>query len=281
MERKLLGLLAAPVNYGAGHDVTHMFTASSFFQSRRFRKVNPRSPGGFQQPRTQVVASNGAAKTLRRLLMREVGQEPAEQEPAKQEPAEQEQAKKQLITREPLRAYQYTEQAYLTARTRRVAQYFPRALGLDDFLNRLEIALFAYGFTGENCIGKHNGFFLHSKRLCGRSAHCCAALHQSPCVVLPAAMSNLCRDEITASLKQRLDNVFGSSFNTNGLGGVLTCGVTGVKAGLSHSPISEVTYALPLLACILICSLLHADAMMGISRWDAAIACSKSVAPAV
>ncbi|KAK9915041.1 hypothetical protein WJX75_004010 [Coccomyxa subellipsoidea] len=82
---------------------------------------------------------------------------------------------------------------------------FPSALGLDDFLNRLEIALFAYGFTGENCI----------------------------------AMSNMCRDEITSTLKQKLDGVFGSSFNTNGLGGVLTCGVTGVKAGLSHSPVSE------------------------------------------
>jgi hypothetical protein len=32
--------------------------------------------------------------------------------------------------------------------------------------------------------------------------------------------------------------VFGSSFNTNGLGGVLTCGVTGMGAGLSHSPVS-------------------------------------------
>lgn len=53
-------------------------------------------------------------------------------------------------------------------------------------------------------------------------------------------MSNMCRDEITSTLKQKLDGVFGSSFNTNGLGGVLTCGVTGVKAGLSHSPISEV-----------------------------------------
>lgn len=70
-------------------------------------------------------------------------------------------------------------------------------------------------------------------------------------MALPTAMSNLCRDEITASLKQRLDNVFGSSFNTNGLGGVLTCGVTGVKAGLSHSPISEVTYAFPHLDCML------------------------------
>ncbi len=53
-------------------------------------------------------------------------------------------------------------------------------------------------------------------------------------------MSNMCRDEISATLKQKLDGVFGSSFNTNGLGGVLTCGVTGVKAGLSHSPVSEV-----------------------------------------
>ena len=60
-------------------------------------------------------------------------------------------------------------------------------------------------------------------------------------VVLNAAMSNMCRDEITGILKTKLDIVFGSSFNTNGLGGVLTCGVTGVKAGLSHSPISAVS----------------------------------------
>ncbi|CAK0781496.1 hypothetical protein CVIRNUC_005388 [Coccomyxa viridis] len=98
----------------------------------------------------------------------------------------------------------YAEQAYLTARTRRIAQHFPTAIGVDDFLNRLEVALFAYGFTGDNSI----------------------------------AMSNMCRDEITGILKTKLDIVFGSSFNTNGLGGVLTCGVTGVKAGLSHSPIS-------------------------------------------
>jgi hypothetical protein len=54
-----------------------------------------------------------------------------------------------------------------------------------------------------------------------------------------AAMVNLCRDEITLSLKQKIDQVFGSSFNTNGLGGVLTCGVTGVAAGLSHAPVSR------------------------------------------
>jgi hypothetical protein len=34
----------------------------------------------------------------------------------------------------------------------------------------------------------------------------------------------------------QIEDVFGGSFNTNGLGAVLTCGVTGMKAGLSHSP---------------------------------------------
>ena len=98
----------------------------------------------------------------------------------------------------------HTEDIYLAARTREIRKHFPTALGVDDFLSRLEVALFSYGFTGENAI----------------------------------AMSNLCRDEITSGFKHKLDHVFGSSFNTNGLGGVLTCGVTGVKAGLSHSPIS-------------------------------------------
>ena len=50
-------------------------------------------------------------------------------------------------------------------------------------------------------------------------------------------MTNLCRDEVTAVLKDKIESVFGGSFNTNGLGGVLTCGVTGMGAGLSHSPI--------------------------------------------
>ena len=45
-------------------------------------------------------------------------------------------------------------------------------------------------------------------------------------------MVNLCRDEVTNILKHKIDSVFGSAFNTNGLGGVLTSGVTGVAAGL-------------------------------------------------
>ena len=53
-------------------------------------------------------------------------------------------------------------------------------------------------------------------------------------------MTNLCRDEVTTVLKDKLEGAFGCSFNTNGLGGVLTCGVTGIKAGLSHSPVAPV-----------------------------------------
>lgn len=61
---------------------------------------------------------------------------------------------------------------------------------------------------------------------------------------LASAMTNLCRDEVTAVLKEKIESVFGSSFNTNGLGGVLTCGVTGMSAGLSHSPVSNVSLQL-------------------------------------
>jgi len=99
----------------------------------------------------------------------------------------------------------YTEVAYLTGRAKVVNQHFATAMGIDDFIHRLEIALYAYGFNGDNSI----------------------------------AMVNLCRDEITVSLKNKIDQCFGSSFNTNGLGGVLTCGVTGVAAGLSHAPVSK------------------------------------------
>ena len=51
-------------------------------------------------------------------------------------------------------------------------------------------------------------------------------------------MTNLCRDEVTTVLKDKIEASFGCSFNTNGLGAILTCGVTGIKAGLSHSPVA-------------------------------------------
>ncbi|GAX81647.1 hypothetical protein CEUSTIGMA_g9075.t1 [Chlamydomonas eustigma] len=90
----------------------------------------------------------------------------------------------------------------LNARHSQVAGYFPTALGVDDFIARVEVVLSGFGFNGDNSI----------------------------------AMTNLCRDEVTTILKDKIEAVFGGSFNTNGLGAVLTCGVTGMKAGLSHSP---------------------------------------------
>eukprot|EP00963_Diacronema_lutheri_P009871 scaffold932_cov328-Pavlova_lutheri.AAC.49 len=98
----------------------------------------------------------------------------------------------------------YGEAAYLESRARIVRRHFTNALGVEDFMSRLEIILAGYGFNGDNSI----------------------------------AMINLCRDEITQPLKEKIDMVFGQSFNTNGLGAILTCGTTGIGAGLSHSPIS-------------------------------------------
>lgn len=94
---------------------------------------------------------------------------------------------------------------YLSKRAEHVTKHFNTAMGVDDFMQRLEIALWGFGFQNDNSI----------------------------------AMVNLCRDEVTHTLKHKIDQVFGSSFCTNGLGGVLTCGVTGVGAGLSHSPVCE------------------------------------------
>jgi hypothetical protein len=56
-----------------------------------------------------------------------------------------------------------------------------------------------------------------------------------------AAMSNLCRDESCMILEDKIESVFGSCFSTHGLGGVLTCGVIGMSAGLSHSPVENVS----------------------------------------
>eukprot|EP00899_Mesostigma_viride_P012605 jgi/Mesvir1/21345/Mv10027-RA.2 len=92
-------------------------------------------------------------------------------------------------------------------RLRLLQEHFPYFLGYEDFVSRVEISLHKHGFESYNSI---------------------------VCI-------NLCRDEITGALKEKIDRVFGSSFNVNGLGGVLTCGVTGLKAGLSHSPTCSFT----------------------------------------
>ena len=47
-------------------------------------------------------------------------------------------------------------------RTRLVRRSFPHALGVDDFMQRVEVALHAFGFSGDNSIGERAGnwFFL-------------------------------------------------------------------------------------------------------------------------
>ncbi|KIZ00988.1 hypothetical protein MNEG_6976 [Monoraphidium neglectum] len=43
--------------------------------------------------------------------------------------------------------------AYYTRRHELVLESFPNALGVDDFISRVEIALAAHGFRGDNAIG--------------------------------------------------------------------------------------------------------------------------------
>ncbi|GAB4814589.1 hypothetical protein N2152v2_001635 [Parachlorella kessleri] len=97
------------------------------------------------------------------------------------------------------------EKQYLSERASQINKHFETALGVDDFMARLEIALYQHGFQNENSIG----------------------------------MVNLCRDEITHAFKHKIDQVFGSSFTVNGLGALLSCGLVGMGAGLSHSPVDE------------------------------------------
>lgn len=93
------------------------------------------------------------------------------------------------------------ETQYLSQRMGQISKHFPSALGLDDFLGRVEVALGAHGFRGDNSI----------------------------------AVTNLCRDESTNIFKTEIDHVFGSSFNINGLGACITCGALGLLLLLSCS----------------------------------------------
>jgi hypothetical protein len=95
-------------------------------------------------------------------------------------------------------------QLALAHRLADVRRHFPGALCADDLLSRVEHQLSSrFGFSGRNAI----------------------------------AVCNLCRDEATAVLRDRIEEAWGGAFTTSGLGGVLTCGVTGFKAGLSHAPV--------------------------------------------
>lgn len=83
-----------------------------------------------------------------------------------------------------------------------IAANFPNAMEHESFIRACARELQNLGFTQDNCI----------------------------------AIVNTCRDEVCRPLVSFIDKEFGHSFNISGLGGLITCGKTGLKAGMSHSP---------------------------------------------
>jgi hypothetical protein len=84
-----------------------------------------------------------------------------------------------------------------------MAKHFPNAVEQKAFVRACAKELADFGFTRDNCI----------------------------------ALVNTCRDEICRPLVGHIDEQFGMSFNISGLGGLINCGKTGLKAGFSHSPV--------------------------------------------
>ena len=92
-------------------------------------------------------------------------------------------------------AYQYINLA-LAFRSDTVNKSFPGSLLVDDFIHRLEIGLFSYGFNGDNSIGE-----MHVDLLC----KCCLPWSNLYTDRLDlTACTNLCRDEITSVLKKKV-----------------------------------------------------------------------------
>ena len=95
--------------------------------------------------------------------------------------------------------------AYYDKRTEIVRSHFRGSIGMDDWLFRMENKLNEFGFTGDNTI----------------------------------AMTSFCRDEITAPLKNGIHEIFGYAMDIDGLAGYCSAGVTGLGAGMSHSPTED------------------------------------------
>lgn len=79
-------------------------------------------------------------------------------------------------------------------------QYFPGSYGVDDFVHRLETALYSFGFNGDNTVGAHPRIRRHMSP-CLASGERRRGTDGSVC---PAACVDICRDEITATLKSKV-----------------------------------------------------------------------------
>ncbi|CAI7775327.1 unnamed protein product [Closterium sp. NIES-54] len=83
-----------------------------------------------------------------------------------------------------------------------MAATFPNAMQEETFMKAVAEELRNLGFNRDNCI----------------------------------ALVNTCRDEVCRPIVNLIDKEFGMSFNIAGLGGLVSCGKTGFKAAMSHSP---------------------------------------------
>jgi hypothetical protein len=54
-----------------------------------------------------------------------------------------------------------TAAALPAGRANAVQKHFDSALGADDFMQRVEMVLYAFGFTGDNSIGEPSSAWLH------------------------------------------------------------------------------------------------------------------------
>ena len=97
---------------------------------------------------------------------------------------------------------------------------FPETVPQNRFVARSYEALHRHGFRAENTI----------------------------------AFASVCRDEVTLSLVEDIENTWGEVFMFSSLGGMLTLGKTGFLAAQQHAPVDEggreryVYYALPHIA---------------------------------
>eukprot|EP00246_Nothoceros_aenigmaticus_P012475 TRINITY_DN38_c1_g1_i1.p1 TRINITY_DN38_c1_g1~~TRINITY_DN38_c1_g1_i1.p1 ORF type:complete len:436 (-),score=29.92 TRINITY_DN38_c1_g1_i1:435-1742(-) len=91
------------------------------------------------------------------------------------------------------------------AAKKKLASDFPITVVDNEFVSGVGSALASLGFTKQNSI----------------------------------ALVDTCRDEIARPLVSLIEELYGHSFTTTGLGGLITCGKVGLTAGIGHSPAAK------------------------------------------
>ena len=104
-------------------------------------------------------------------------------------------------------------------------------MGADDFMQRMEMALYALGFTRDNSIGEQGSWlaslhilFHHSQSVNllplskglghGQLAMLTGGSLPTPAARAPHSHGELVHNEVTVTLKHRIEETFGSAFST-------------------------------------------------------------------